>query len=124
WRAYHEMTVTAKALIKANYDKPLVRSVVAQVGGEAKLGLSSAQRFPEDYDVIDSTNVITRFSRSTAWQLWIWTATHGTEGSALPMQKLIVLHQAVLDACDANDGLKDGLIGQPERCKFDPGVVQ
>ena len=124
WRAYHEMTVTAKALIKAHYEKPLLRSVVAQVGGEAKLGLNAAQRFPEDYDAIVSTNVITSFSRSAVFQFWGWMATHETEGSALPMQKLRVLHQAVLDACDANDGLADGLIGQPERCKFDPGVVQ
>ena len=124
WRAYHEMTVTAKALIKAHYDKPLVRSVVAQAGGEAKLGLGAAQRFPEDYDAVNATNVITRFSHSALWQMWMWMATHETEGSALPPQKLSVLHQAALDACDANDGLKDGLIGQPERCTFDPGVVQ
>ena len=124
WRAYHEMTVTAKALIKAHYDKPLVRSVVAQAGGEAKLGLGAAQRFPEDYDAVNATNVITRFSHSALWQIWMWMATHETEGSALPPQKLSVLHQAALDACDANDGLKDGLIGQPERCAFDPGVVQ
>jgi feruloyl esterase len=29
----------------------------------------------------------------------------------------------VLDACDAADGLKDGLINEPTRCKFDPGVL-
>jgi feruloyl esterase len=124
WRAYHEMTVTAKALIKAHYEKPLLRSVVAQVGGEAKLGLNAAQRFPEDYDAIVATNVITSFSRSAVFQFWGWMATHETEGSALSMQKLGALRQAVLNACDANDGLADGLIGQPERCKFDPGVVQ
>ena len=124
WRAYHEMIVTAKALIKVHYDKPLVRSVMAQVGGEGMMGLSAAQRFPEDYDFINSTNVITGFSRGTVWQLWVWMATHDTEGSALPMEKLSVLHQAVLDACDASDGLEDGLVGQPEHCKFDPGVVQ
>src|SRR5262249_33788181 len=32
-------------------------------------------------------------------------------------------HRAALDACDAGDGLKDGLIQDPTRCKFDPGVL-
>ena len=35
-----------------------------------------------------------------------------------------LLHQAALDACDALDGVKDGVIGDPARCTFDPGVLQ
>ena len=35
-----------------------------------------------------------------------------------------MLHQAALDACDALDGVKDGIIGDPTRCKFDPTVTQ
>ena len=34
-----------------------------------------------------------------------------------------MLHQAALDACDAQDGIKDGIINNPLRCKFDPGVT-
>jgi feruloyl esterase len=30
------------------------------------------------------------------------------------------LHRAVRDACDANDGVKDGLLEDPGRCAFDP----
>ena len=32
------------------------------------------------------------------------------------------LHQAALAACDAADGVRDGLIANPQRCTFDPGV--
>ncbi len=35
-----------------------------------------------------------------------------------------MIHRAVLDACDAIDGLKDGLIDDPTRCHFDPKVLQ
>ena len=35
-----------------------------------------------------------------------------------------MIHQAVLDACDKIDGLKDGLIDDPTRCHFDPEVLQ
>jgi feruloyl esterase len=34
-----------------------------------------------------------------------------------------VIHRAVLEACDALDGVKDGLIEDPQRCKFDPKVL-
>ncbi|OFW27935.1 MAG: hypothetical protein A3G76_09350 [Acidobacteria bacterium RIFCSPLOWO2_12_FULL_65_11] len=124
WRSGHEMTIVAKALIKAHYSRPLLRSVVAQGGGGTMLSLSSAQRFPEDYDFIAATGMSSHFSRHTMGQLWVWMATHKDEASALPMEKLAVLHQGALDACDSHDGLKDGVIGQPERCKFDPVVIQ
>jgi feruloyl esterase len=34
------------------------------------------------------------------------------------------LHRAVLAACDANDGLADGLISRPDGCTFDPAALQ
>jgi feruloyl esterase len=33
------------------------------------------------------------------------------------------LHKAILDQCDALDGVKDGLIGDPHKCKFDPASL-
>ena len=43
--------------------------------------------------------------------------------SYIPPAKYPVIHQAALDACDARDGLKDGLIDDPTACTFDPGVL-
>jgi feruloyl esterase len=34
-----------------------------------------------------------------------------------------MIHQAVLNACDALDGLKDGLIDDPRQCTFDPKTI-
>jgi feruloyl esterase len=124
YRAAHEMTVASKALIKAYYDTPLKYSVMAEGGGGTIAALSSAQRFPEDYDVIAITGMSSYLSRHTFGQMWYWQATHRDEASFIPPDKYRVLHEAALNACDAKDGLKDGLIGNPESCKFDPVVVQ
>jgi feruloyl esterase len=124
YRASHEMAVTSKALIKAHYDSPLKYSVIAEGGGGTIAALSAAQRYPEDYDVIAVTGMSSHLSRHTFGQMWYWQATHKDEASLIPPEKLAVLHQAALIACDANDALKDGIIGNPEACKFDPVVTQ
>ena len=43
--------------------------------------------------------------------------------SFIPATKYPVLHRAALDACDGRDGATDGLISDPLRCQFDPGVT-
>jgi len=124
YRSAHEMVVTSKALIKAYYDTPLKYSVIAEGGGGTISALSAAQRYPEDYDVIAVTGMSSYLSRHTFGQMWYWYATHKDEESFLPSNKLSLLHSGALDACDAKDGLKDGIISNPEACKFDPIVLQ
>ena len=43
--------------------------------------------------------------------------------ASIPPEKYPAIHKAALDACDALDGLVDGLIGEPTRCHFDPAVL-
>jgi len=40
-------------------------------------------------------------------------------GSVIPPAKYAMIHDAVLNACDAMDGVKDGVIENPARCTFD-----
>ena len=58
-----------------------------------------------------------------AWSLWIAQAVHKDAASYIPPEKYPVIHRAALEACDALDGLKDGLIGDPRLCHFDPKVL-
>jgi len=124
YRSSHEMAVFSKALIAAYYDSPLKYSVMAESGGGTIAALSAAQRYPEDYDLLAVTSMSSYLSRHTFGQMWIWYATHEDEASFIPPAKYAVLHQAALKACDADDGLADGIIGTAERCRFDPGVVR
>jgi feruloyl esterase len=43
--------------------------------------------------------------------------------SFIPAAKYPVIHKAVLDACDAMDGVKDGVLDDPRKCHFDPAVL-
>ena len=41
----------------------------------------------------------------------------------IPASKLPAITAAVLAACDAHDGVKDGLLTDPRQCQFDPAVL-
>jgi feruloyl esterase len=44
--------------------------------------------------------------------------------SLVPSSKYPAIHKAVVEACDTLDGVRDGLIDNPQRCRFDPEVLR
>jgi tannase/feruloyl esterase len=56
--------------------------------------------------------------------LWVAHATLKDPISHIPPEKCAVIHSAVLEACDAMDGVTDGVLDDRRRCRFDPGVLQ
>ena len=123
YRAGHEMTVKAKAIIQAYYGNGPKLSFLDGCGGSAQMAEAEMRRYPADYDGI----AITGFSQKTRHaleQIWIWDATHKDESSNLPQAKLQLLHEAVINKCDMVDGVRDGLIQNPPGCKFDPAELQ
>jgi Tannase and feruloyl esterase len=123
YRSAHEMTLTAKALMRAYYGRGPRLSYMAEEGGGTIAALSEAQRYPADYNAIAATGMASYLTHHVFGQMWIWQATHATPESFIPPAKYAVLHAAALAACDAADGLKDGIIGDPEHCHFDPVVT-
>jgi len=55
--------------------------------------------------------------------LWVAQALHKGPDSFIPLPKIKAIHDAVLRTCDAKDGVKDGIIDEPQRCSFDPKVL-
>jgi feruloyl esterase len=92
--------------------------------GGAKHALTAAQRYPDDLDGIIAGAPGNNWERVSASAIWIEQAAHLTPASSLPKEKLAILHQAALDACDASDGVKDGVIRDSLSCHFDPAVTQ
>ena len=125
WRALHVTTVNAKHIIATFYGRKATRSYYvgcSQGGGQ---GLMEAQRFPADYDgllVGDPANNWTR--HYIGEHLWYSIATLKDPESYIPASKVSLLANAVNKACDAADGVRDGVISDPLACKFDPAVLE
>jgi feruloyl esterase len=123
YRSEHEMTVVAKAIIAAYYgDGPRI-SYWNGCSTGGRQGLTEAQRYPTDYNAIIAGAPANNRMHIYVWSLWIAQAVHRGETSYIPPSKYAMIHEAVVEACDALDGLKDGLISDPRRCHFDPKVL-
>ena len=123
YRAVHEMAATGKLLIKAFYGRDARHSYWNGCSAGGRQGLMSAQRYPEDFDAIVAGAPAINFTGRATQAVWIGQATHKDEASALPQMKLTAIHAAVLEACDTRDGVKDGVLEDPTRCKFDPQTL-
>jgi len=82
-----------------------------------------ALRYPADYDGIIAGAPVNFRTHQLTWELWVSHAVHRDAASYIPPAKYPAIHQAALDACDARDGLRDGLIEEPATCRFDPKVL-
>jgi len=123
YRSEHEMTVKAKAIINAFYSSAPTYSYWNGCSAGGRQALKEAQMFPADYDGIIAGAPGLDWSGRSAQAVRVAQALQ-KEGAQLPPAKIQLLHSAVLQECDARDGLKDGLINDPTRCSFDPKVLQ
>jgi len=124
YRAVHELAVKSKAIIQAYYGQAPKYSYWNGCSAGGKQGLKEAQMFPGDFDGIIAGTPVSDWVGRALGSVWMGQATHEAEGSTIPAAKYAAIHKAALDACDAMDGVKDGVIENPEACKFDPVVMQ
>jgi len=124
WRSVHVMTDAAKVIVRDHTGKLPDRSYFNGCSSGGHQALSEAQRFPEDYDGIIAGDPASNRLRQTFGFLWSWNATHTKDGQPiLTPAKLALITKTAVDACDAYDGVKDGVIDDPRRCHFDPGTL-
>ncbi len=109
WRSEHEMTVKSKTVIEKFYGSGPKLSYWNGCSTGGRQALKEAQKFPADFDGIIAGAPANR----TTLSLWIAHAVLKDPASYIPPAKYPIIHQAALAACDAQDGLKDGLIDNP-----------
>ncbi len=121
-RAIHETTVAAKATVKQLFGDAPKLSYFNGCSTGGRQAVTAAQRYPDDFDGIVAGAPASHTSTQAFGQIWFYLAL-ADPVSALPREKLTLLHDAVLNACDSNDGAKDGVLENPLACKFDPQVL-
>lgn len=120
YRAIHEMTAGGKRLVAAYYGQPHRRAYYQGCSTGGRMGLMEAQRYPDDYDLISAGAPVYTLQTQTSSVLRNQTF----RGAGFSAADLQLAQTAVLNACDASDGLKDGLINDPRQCRWDPAELQ
>ncbi len=124
YRGIHEMSVRAKAIIQAFYSKGPQHSYFGSCSNGGRQALMEAQRFPEDYDGIVAGAPANFWTHLVTNAMWDARATTLDAASYIPAAKLPVISAAVLAACDAQDGIADGILNDPRQCRFDPATLR
>ena len=124
YRAVHETALKSKALITSYYGRAPRLSYWEGCSTGGRQGLMSAQRYPEDFDGIIAGAPANNQVYLCAWRMRLLMTALQSPQHALSPGKLKLLNSAVLDKCDANDGVKDGLLEDPRNCKFDPSSLK
>jgi len=119
YRAIHEMTVSAKTLVAAHYDARPVKSYFSSCSTGGRQALIEAQRYPDDFDGIVAGDASWDQMRLYAARVALNVFMNREPAAVIPPGKYPVIHAAVLGACDALDGVKDGVIEDPARCSYD-----
>ncbi len=119
YRSVHEMTVAAKAIIAAHYGNPVKYSYWNSCSTGGRQGLVAAEYYPNDFDGIADGDAANPMTRNQASTIYSTLAVNKDEASFISPAKWQAYRNAVMDKCDAADGLKDGLLNNPQACKFD-----
>ena len=121
-RGTHLMAQASKVVLATFYGSKPAHAYFngcSQGGHEAFI---EAQRYPDDFDGIiagDPANYWTH--HYVGGHLWSGLATDGA--AYIPASKVPILADAVNEACDMLDGVKDGVLTDPRRCKFNPAKL-
>jgi feruloyl esterase len=123
-RGVHVTTEASKGIIRAFYGAPPEHSYFNGCSQGGQEALTEAQRYPLDYDGIiagDPANYWTHLYMGA--HLWITQALQANPDSYIPSSKTKIIGDAVNAACDALDGIKDGILNNPRKCRFDPATL-
>jgi feruloyl esterase len=118
----HEMTVTGKALTAAMYGAAPQYSYFNGCSTGGRQGLMEAQRYPQDYNGIAAAAPAINWTNLMMQELW-GSMLMNTASNPVASCKLVAATTAAVAACDGIDGVKDGVIEDPNRCNYDPNAL-
>ena len=120
-RAVHRTAEVAKLLIAAYYGSAPVKSYFYGCSNGGREALMEAQRYPADFDGIVAMAPAADFTATTARFLATLQALYPAGDYTRPTvtaENLALVQNRVLAACDARDGVADGVLEDPRQCEF------
>ena len=123
YRGLHVTTVAAKKIVAAMYGKPAGHSYFDGCSNGGREALMEAQRFPDDFDGILAGAPANNWTMMLSSGIDAGQTMLLNPASYISSLKIPAITRAALEACDALDGVKDGIVSQPARCHFDPEVL-
>jgi feruloyl esterase len=117
-RANHLLALDAKAIAKAYYGHGPRLSYFIGCSGGGRQGLKELQRFPEDYDGIISGANGPKTPEMTVRRMWELIRRDTHPGLMSPADWKLIADSGA-SACDASDGVRDGVAEDPRQCRFD-----
>jgi len=123
YRAVHEMAVKSKAIMNAFYGRAPAFSYWNGCSTGGRQGIMEAVRYPEDFDGIIAGAPANNQTHLCAWRMAIEVLIRKEPARVVPRAKMLMVNRAVLAACDEIDGVQDGLLAEPRKCRFDPSTL-
>lgn len=122
-RATHRATLLTKAVIAEAYGKPQDYAYFRGCSTGGRQGLTEALMYPNDYDGVIAGAPAAQMV--TPHNVFAYASNSRPDGSpVLTKEAITLLADAVLEACDMDDGLKDGVLGNPRGCGFEPSALR
>ncbi len=123
-RGVHVSTEAGKAIVQSFYGVPAAHSYFSGCSQGGQEALTEVQRYPKDYDGVIAGDPANNWTHLyMGGHMWITQALQNDPAGYLPAAKTQTIGNAVNAACDAIDGIKDGILNDPRRCHFDPSTL-
>ena len=122
-RGHHLMAEVSKQIVAAYYGRPAKFNYYNGCSSGGWQGFTEAQKYPGDYDGIVAGAPAFNFVQLQTRGFWLNRLESLDPAGELPAGKLKLVVDAALARCDAEDGVRDGVM-DPSRCDFDPAQLQ
>ena len=123
YRGLHVATVAGKSVTQSFYSKAASKSYFVGCSQGGHHALMEASRYADDYDGIVAGAPAWQWANLMVAELWN-SMPALKDPTAITAPKMTLLNNAVIAACDALDGVTDGVIDDPRKCTYDPAVLQ
>lgn len=114
-----DQAVIGKAVVKSFYGKAPAYSYFSGCSQGGRQGYELAYRYPDAYDGIAASAPALDWSRWAPQNAWSQVLMSIWKGWPAPCE-LQAITSAAVSACDAKDGIIDGLVDDADKCHFDP----